>query len=375
MATSLITHLFENINTYLYYIYVLATFFQLCFFVLVFPKLIFYTQKQDDVATKDQPAVSIIICAHNEEKNLVANLRRILAQTYHSFEVVVVNDHSTDNSVAVLLEYQKEYDYLRIINNSYIKNTQGKKEALALGISAATHDVVLLTDADCAPRTRFWVRDMMATLDHNKGIVLGYSPYMEAEKTWLNRWTRFEAVYTAMQYMSFALWRFPYMGVGRNLLYRKHLYIQNEGFSAHAHIASGDDDLFVNAIANGENVAIAISPSTFVDTDAKTDWRAYFRQKRRHFTTGKHYKLGHQLLLGALAASHCGHYGALFFLLLSGTCTGNVILIYLARMSVVVGVYAFVLRRLDDRKLLPWIPVLDIGVVIYYSIFAPAIWI
>lgn len=370
-----IKDLFENIFTYIYVLYILATVCQLFFFFIMFSKLIFYKKKEQKVTSNHEPNVSVIVCAHNEEKNLATKLHRILDQSYRYFEVIVVDDHSTDNSMAVLLEYQKKYTYLRIVNNSYIKNTLGKKQALTLGIESAAHEILLLTDADCMPKSKFWIRDMVAELDHEKSMVLGFSPYTDAEQTLLNRWTRFEAVYTALQYFSFALWRFPYMGVGRNLLYHKDLYKQSNGFTSHLHLASGDDDLFVNAIANGRNVAIAVQATTFVETDAKTTWSAYFRQKRRHFTTGKHYKLGHQLLLGALATSHCGHYGGAFFLLLSGTHIETVILIYLVRMAIVFGIYASLLTRFEDRKLLPWIPVLDAGVAIYYSIFSPAIWI
>jgi glycosyltransferase involved in cell wall biosynthesis len=371
----IIADIYKNIFTYIYYIYILATVFQLLFFFFVFSKFLFYKKTESQSDKKTAPSVSIVVCAHNEEKNLLSKLRRILAQTYHSFEVIVVDDHSTDNTASILLEYQQEYSYLRIVNNSYIKNTLGKKQALALGIEAAQYNTLLLTDADCEPESEFWIRDMVAELSDEKEIVLGYSPYMATEETLLNRWTRFEAIYTALQYFSFALWRFPYMGVGRNLLYQKHLYTQSNGFETHAHIASGDDDLFVNSIANGRNVAIAIQTTTFVNTEAKVTWSAYFRQKKRHFTTGKHYKIWHQLLLGALAASHCGHYGGAFFSLLSGTCIETVILIYLVRMTVVVYAYSHILNRFRDRSLLPWIPIMDAGIAIYYAILSPAIWI
>ena len=361
-----------------FFLFLIATLVQFGYWILVFSKLIFYKKNQKNIVpneTKSEIPVSVVICAHNEEKKLQLNLYRILTQCYHSFEVIVVDDHSVDNSLSILYELQKKFSYLRIIKNTYIKNNVGKKEALALGISAAKHDILLLTDADCIPDSEFWIRDMMAALDTEKKMVLGFSPYQKIDGQSVNIWIRFEAIYTALQYMSFAICKIPYMGVGRNLLYNKDLYIKNNGFEAHRNIVSGDDDLFVNAAANAQNVAISLAPNTFVTSAPKETWGAYIRQKRRHFTTGKHYKLSHQLLLAALAASHCGHYGGAFILLLSGSHIELIVLIYLARLMLVTIGYNFVFQRFQDPSLRFWTPILDLGVALYYAILSPAIWI
>ncbi|MFK8101357.1 MAG: glycosyltransferase, partial [Saprospiraceae bacterium] len=322
-------------------------------------------------STKEPPTVSIVICAKNEAKNLSQNLPRILNQNYHSFEVIVVNDDSTDETANILLDFQIKKPNLRIIKNyNKLNNNIGKKTALAKGIAAAKNEVLLLTDADCYPNSLEWLSEMQALLNDAKAIGLGYSPYRYYPGM-LNRLIRFETVYTAIQYFSFALAKLPYMGVGRNLIYKKQLFQQVDGFQAHRHVVSGDDDLFINQVANKNNTAITILPKTFMYSEPKRSWRAYYRQKTRHFTTGIHYKFVHKSLLAVLAISHFFHYTGGIILLLAKFSTIFVFLIYVVRMVIILIIYAAILKRFQERNLLLWIPFLDVAYLAYYIIFAP----
>lgn len=211
--------------------------------------------------------VSVIICARNEEENLRKHIYRFLNQTYRSLEIVLVLHKSSDNSLNVLSSLQRTFKHLRIVVCD--DERAGKKFALAKGIEQAKHQVLLLTDADCWPASQEWVQGMVAGMeDGQTHIVLGVAPYDEAPGP-LNKWVRFEACYTAMQYLSFALAGHPYMGVGRNLAYRKELYERSGGFHSHEHLASGDDDLFVNAVARRGKVGIRLNPRTFVFSTPK----------------------------------------------------------------------------------------------------------
>ncbi|MEN0006027.1 MAG: glycosyltransferase, partial [Bacteroidota bacterium] len=306
----------------------------------------------------------------NELENLQQNLDRFLSQSYRSFEVVVVNDHSTDGTLEYLLDNQKKYSNLVIVNLKEA-TPPGKKAALTEGIWHATHDLLLLTDADCSPRSKNWISQMQAALIDRKQIVLGYSPYLPAP-TPLNYFICFETVFTAVQYFSFALIRIPYMGVGRNLLYHRSIFERAGGFRQHAHLASGDDDLLINAVADQQNTSIILDPQTFIDSIPKRTWSGYYYQKTRHLTTGSSYKRVHQLVLGLVSASHFGHY-VLGLCLINSPLLLVVLLIYLVRMSVVWFLYARILRKLHALRLLPWIPLLDAALVLYYALFAPVL--
>jgi cellulose synthase/poly-beta-1,6-N-acetylglucosamine synthase-like glycosyltransferase len=248
----------------------------------------------------------------------------------------------------------------------------GKKFALAKGIEQAKHQVLLLTDADCVPASQDWVRGMVAGMDEDTHIVLGVAPYDEAPGP-LNKWVRFEACYTAMQYLSFALAGHPYMGVGRNLAYRKELYERAGGFRSHEHLASGDDDLFVNAVARRGKVGIRLNPRTFVYSKPKTTWQDYYRQKTRHFSTGSEYNFKDKFILSSLTMSHLLHYFLGGLLLIFKISIMFALLGYAVRMGVVLAIGSRILGKLQHRSLRVWLPILDGFLILYYLVFAPSV--
>jgi glycosyltransferase involved in cell wall biosynthesis len=344
---------------------------QLAYLLLVFSRLAYYRLPATNMdANSDHPPVSVIICARNEAENLHKNLPSVLAQEYPHFEVIVVDDNSSDKSWEILLDIKNKYPILQLIRLKE-QTLPGKKVALSRGIEAARFERLLLTDADCRPLSKHWLKIMTQALQGNKEISLGFSPY-NLHTGFLNIFIRFESIYTAIQYFSFALMKLPYMGVGRNLAYVKTLFRKHQGFTSHVHIASGDDDLFINQAANGQNTAIIIHPDAFVVSEPKRSWRSYYYQKSRHLTTGSRYRFTHQILLGALAGSHVMHYLGVL-ILLPTTYAPAVILMFLVRMGVVLSMYARILKLLRDPSLLRWIPLLDAAFTCYYLFFSPVL--
>ena len=355
----------------LFYLFIACTVIQLIYWWGVFFRLARYEETSESPINEEKK-VSIVICAHNEEENLRKNLPHILNQNYRSFELVVVNHNSSDQSGKVLAEYQGKFPYLRIVDfDNMNQSLAGKKKALERGIAEAKNNVLLLTDADCKPTTENWLKEMQNKFRGDKKIVLGFSPYRK-KKGLLNLFIRYETIYTAIQYFSFALAKMPYMGVGRNLAYHKDLFAKANGFKNHEHITSGDDDLFVNQVATSENVEISLKEETFVLSEPKETWGSFFRQKARHLTTGTAYKGKHQFFLALLSATHFGHYLLGGLLLFSQCSTWNaVILLYMVRISSVTVLHYFLLKKFREMSMLKWIPILDALLVIYYIIFAP----
>ena len=238
---------------FIYYNFLFGSITQIIFWVFFFSRLSKRKVKRVVPSHEHRP-VSIIICAKDEAENLKINLPSILSQNYSNYEVIVVNDRSTDNSLNILQVFQKDYSHLRIVNltEDNERLVKGKKFALTEGIAASAHEILLLTDADCQPVSEYWVDYMQQHLNNKKHIGLGYGPLVWKEgknNFWqklLNQLARFETTQTAIQYFSAALIGIPYMGVGRNIIYYKSLFQKNDGFKNHSHIASGDDDLFIN---------------------------------------------------------------------------------------------------------------------------------
>lgn len=361
--------MFDWILNFFIITYIAATFLQLCYWILLFAKLT-KVQLTNTVNEDTQQDISVVICAKNEEKNLYQNLPRILNQKYRSFEILLVNDNSIDNTEEVILEYKKKYSYLRIIKNSYMKKSPGKKAALSFGIDNSKHEIIAVTDADCRPATAHWLSKMEALLQGDKEIVLGYGPFFPT-KHWLNRFIRFESWIAAVQYFSYALAKIPYMGVGRNMVYRKSLYSKVDGFSSHENIASGDDDLFIREVATSNNAAISLDPDTFVYSDAQPNLHTFFRQKMRHLSTGKYYRWHHQILLGLFGASQAWHYFALFLLILSKKMLILTISLYLLRIFTVGIISARLLSIFREQFLFTSIVWLDAALALYYALAAP----
>ncbi len=358
-----------------YYSFVIGAIIQILFWALIAGRLAFYKlpiTKSNSQKIIQQP-VSVIVCAKNEATNLQKYLPLILNQDYSHFEVIVVNDRSTDESANILQNLQKKYPILQVINLPDEKRTiKGKKYALSKGIEAAKYEILLLTDADCAPINSEWITLMQAHISEKKTVGLGYGPMTEAP-SFLNIFTQWETVYTAIQYFTFALWRMPYMGVGRNLIYKKQLYKDVDGFKTHSHIASGDDDLFINQIANARNVQIILNPSTFIYSEPKTDFRSFYIQKTRHLSTASHYQLSHKILLGLLSVSLFAFHLYPFILIGLGIGVKLVILLYLTRWGFFMMNSYFILKKLKVLRLWWYLPLLDVVYLVYLVFISPAI--
>jgi poly-beta-1,6-N-acetyl-D-glucosamine synthase len=324
---------------------------------------------------KNQSGVSVILCARNEKENLTKNLPLILEQDYPNFEVIVVDDASWDGTDEVLTIFKDKYPNLRIVTiMEHVKKGEGKKFALTLGIKTAQNNILLLTDADCKPVSDKWIQYMAAPYEDSQiEMVLGYSPY-ETRSNLLNLLIRAETSLTAMLYMSFALRKKPYMGVGRNLSYTKELFFRNKGFATHYHIPSGDDDLFVRDSSTKNNVAIAISPEARMVSRPKNTFIEWFRQKKRHLFVGKYYKPEIKRSLFSFTFSHF-----LFWILIALTLIfikpwwigiGIVLLKWLATFPVVY----MATRKIGYRFLAFFLPLLDIA-YLFYGMFSGLVYL
>jgi biofilm PGA synthesis N-glycosyltransferase PgaC len=309
--------------------------------------------------------ISVVISARNEAVNLQDFLPSILEQKYPEYEVVVVNDRSWDGTYDVLEEFARQYSHLKIVQvNEGEKFIAGKKFALTMGIKAAKYDWLVFTDADCKPASDQWLMGMQQPADEHKEILLGYSPYFK-KRGLLNSLVRFETFFTAVNYLSFALTGNPYMGVGRNLAYKKSLFFKHKGFAAHMHVPSGDDDLFVNAHATKRNVAIQIHRDAQVWSEPKSSWLAYLRQKKRHIGAGKLYKPKHKFVLSAQIIVQFVFYVLVAALLFFRQTQYIAIGVFVASILIRCLVYPRLLKRLGYAGLRWWFPLLDILLFIF----------
>lgn len=332
-------------------------FIQLIYWVM-YLRAAFYKPKPSGFFNR--PPVSVIICARNERENLLENLQHFLAQQYPDFEIIVVNDNSKDDTEDVLKAFCKQYNKIKVVNVPDNERFYfSKKFALTLGIKAAQHEIVLLADADCRPISSEWIQNMVEPMLGEKEIVLGYGAYQKT-KGWLNKCIRFDTVYTALNYFSFAHAGMPYMGVGRNLCYKKSVFFRFKGFASHQHIQSGDDDLFVNQAATKRNTAICMEKNGFTLSAPKTSWGEWFFQKKRHYSAGLHYRFAHKLLLFMYPFSYL-FFLLTFTLLLYWKCLPYTLLsIFLLRFIFQMFTFRKIFSRLGDMDLVLLSPFLEL---------------
>lgn len=375
------TH-FTPVETVLLVIFFASLLIQLVYYWGFFSKLAFY--KKQPPATTEQPPVSVVIAARNEYHHLRKNLPAILKQDYPDFEVVVVNHASDDETADYLKELQNRYSHLKVITIERDLNFfHGKKFPLSIGIKSAKNEILLLTDADCRPASPFWISRMASNYNDQTEVVIGYGPYRK-EKGFLNRLIRYDTFTVALQYLSFSLAGKPYMGVGRNLSYRKSLFLKNKGFIVHYNVASGDDDLFINEVAHKENTRTELDAESFVYSEPKHLFGEWRRQKRRHLSTGKQYKQRFKFLLGIFALSAVAFYASLILLPVFAT---GLTTCYLAgggwalRLFTQAIIHHKALTRLQEKEMLLfsllWEPfhILLLSIIAFLRLFTkPAQW-
>ena len=336
---------------------------QLYYILVIHRKLVIFKGYEDDSQLLEP--VSVIICARNEIGNLKQNLVTILEQDYPDFELIIVNDCSNDGSDWYLRELSGQYKHLKIVTiNDHPRFKHGKMFALTLGIKASKNENMVFTDADCRPSSDQWLRRMQRNFNTQTEIVLGYSPY-ELKGSLLNRFIRFETFFTAVNYLSYALAGKPYMGVGRNMAYKKSLFFKGKGFASHMHILSGDDDLFVNQNANSANARIEIDFESQVWSEPKNSISAYFSQKFRHQSAGKAYKSQHKRMLSIQVLSGLFFYTFLITLIAIRAHWWIIVPFYTIRLVAQLLVYIPVLKKLKYIDLIWWMPVFDFIYYIY----------
>ncbi|TKC62630.1 glycosyltransferase [Pedobacter hiemivivus] len=309
--------------------------------------------------------LSVVICARNEAENLVKYLPTVLEQDYPDFEVIVVNDRSWDGTKDILEAFAKEYKHLKVVTvNDGSKFIAGKKFAVTMGIKAAAHEWLVFTDADCMPASSKWLYGMQHPDQDDVEIVLGYSPYIK-KRGILNALIRFETFFTAVNYLSYAIKGMPYMGVGRNMAYKKSLFFNNKGFAAHMHIPSGDDDLFVNAHAHNGNTAICIHKDAQVWSEPNISFGAYLKQKKRHFGAGKLYKPKHKFILSAQIIIQFLFYVTLVLSMCFKATLYPALGVLGLSIIIRCFVYPRILKRLNYADLRWWFPILDMLLFIF----------
>lgn len=253
-----------------------------------------------EVSTEKLPFISVIIAARNEAINLDENIGHILNQNYPEFEVIVVDNDSSDSSGNVLNKWMAQDSRLKAVSYANDPSRKGKKDAISFGINQALGDYLVFTDADCKPHTNQWLLRFGVAFANQYDLVLGSGLFFK-RSSWTNALCRMDSMRILALYLTAAAFSKPYMGVARSMGYTKSLFNAVHGFSAHSHIQSGDDDLFIQSLP--ASVKSIVIPSALTLSEAPKDMVSWFQQKKRHLSTGANYPSATLMYLGTIDIS------------------------------------------------------------------------
>ncbi len=354
------------------YILSITLFVQFFYYLFFYSRILFYNASSNSTIVAQHVSITLIVCAHNELENLKRLIPKLLNQNYHDFEILVMDDRSDDGSFDYFTNLYREEPKFRMLRISSVETGKNpKKNALTKAIEASKKDYILLTDADCLPVSTEWIASMSSNLSQLKQIVVGYSPYT-FKNGFLNKLIQFETLFTAVHYFSFAMAGIPYMAVGRNVLYKKYLFVKNKGFSSHENTTGGDDDLFIRDVATKENVAWSLSKESYVYSNPKENWKEWFTQKRRHLSVGVHYKWKHKILLGVQLLAHIGFY--LMFAVVFVTHTEAALLFLMIRSLGFMLIFVLIARKLDSTNNWVWLLlIIDVVFIFTYLLITASI--
>lgn len=371
-----ITFFPDRLSFYVLIVFVAALLVQLCVHWIRFSRLAFTKRRPHAKLDSDLEPVSVVVCARDAYERLTELLPALLSQDYPDFEVVVVNDCSDDETGTYLEDLERKESRIKPVQlRQHLNFFNGKKFPLSMGIKSASHDLLVLTDADCLPTSNQWLRSVVGCYGEGTEVVVGYAPFVRS-KGLLNLLVRFNAVQQALLYLSAALAGRPYAGVGKNLSYRQRLFFRQKGFTSHYTMEAGDDDLFVSQAATRKNTGVHIDADNTVACAAPSSFGAWTRQQTmRYSTLGLHRRgpralavlhYGSQLVFyaslialcllpPAFALSYEIPYAAYYFPVLG--------VLFLLRYVSQLFIYRGASRRLGERGLLP-------GLILWDCIFA-----
>ena len=319
---------------------------EMIYFLGTYSKVYRASKKGSSKQPDDEcPPISVIIVTKDSGEALKNNLPVILEQDYPFFEVIVVNDESAGEDEDTLKLLEKKYSnlYHTFIPKSarYIST---KKLGILMGLKASKYKWIVVTDPYSCPMSKNWLRALSKNFSSETEIVLGYSGYT-SNKTPFARHIIADNLLNSMRYLGRALEGNTYMGIGHNIAYRKDTYELHKGFCNQLNLKRGEDDLFVNSVANERNTKVALDPDSFVRMPIPPFKRIWKEEKTSYAVTGSYYK-GFSKTLNSIETWACclAHLSAIGGITMSiiekqWILTGFIALCWLLRMIVVFVVF------------------------------------
>lgn len=368
---------YNSLSFILLIVFGISLLIQLCYHWGMFSRVAFFKKKGRPKLNEELEPVSVVICARNEYDYLAELVPVLLSQDYPDYEIVIVNDCSDDETEEYLKEFTRHETIVKPVQlKQHLNFFNGKKFPLSMGIKSAKNDIIVLTDCNCMPTNDQWLRSIVNQYKNNTEIVIGYSPYVQ-KKSFLNRIIRFDALQQGLLYLSAAMSGHPFMGIGKNLSYRKELFFRSKGFISHYTTSVGDDDLFINQTATKKNTEVLIDAENAIYTTPTNSFKFWMHQKSSRYSTVSKYNPKTRAMLSLFYASQFLFYATFIALLClkpAFTIASSavfyipiLVFFFLLRLGTQFIIYHNASKRLGEKGLVPGLLAYDF----FFAFFSP----
>ena len=303
---------------------------QVLYSLILFRKPQAFEKKREErnIDEAELPGISVIITSKNNSFELEKNLPYFLNQNYPVYEVIVVNSGSTDDTDVVLKAAEQNYSQLY---HTFIPagsdEVNEKKLAITLGVKAAKYDIVLFSESYCRPTSNNWIREFGKEFTKGKDILLGYSRVVFTNRVRLGNFIRYDNLIHHLKFLSMSIAGKPFMGIGRNMAYKKELFFENKGLSSVLGIDGGEDDLYINRISSRKNTEVLLSRDSITETDSVDGFLTWRSIKSKYLYTKQFYKGPANFILGFETITKHLFYLILLFSIVASIYFSNYILL------------------------------------------------
>jgi cellulose synthase/poly-beta-1,6-N-acetylglucosamine synthase-like glycosyltransferase len=227
--------------------------------------------------------ISIIIPFRNEEENIINNLKSIEAQDYpaEKYEVIYVNDSSTDNTLKILRGAIKQENIKLITVENTFNQTAHKKRAVKFGIENSSGEIIVTTDADCT-HERNWLKTLLSTFEKDTAFVSGPVEFVSG-KSFFSKLQEIEFAGLILVGAGLIGNNKPVTCNAANIAYRKNVYQDLNGFEDQLHLSSGDDELLMQKIHKSKKyeVRFCLNRNAVVKTKPLNSFIQFYHQRKR----------------------------------------------------------------------------------------------
>lgn len=341
----------------LFYLFITIVVIQILYHLFVFGSL---NLNKKQTHKPHATPVSLIVYIENNQEQLKNFLPALKNQIHPTFEIILVNNASYDESLEILKEFTQTTPNTRIVNVENNESFWGNKRyALTLGIKVAKYDHLLFCEPEAVPDSAMWINNMTSKFTNSKSIVLGHQRILPIKNSFWNKLTRFNNASWAAYNFSFASLGKPLYGNNQNLAYKKEEFYKVNGFINQMNQYRGEDYYFTNTIASSKNTDTSLAKTSFTASQTKPGFDSWIKELKTQSNLFSKLKFTTKIKVYLYSITKVPYF-ILMTVLLSYLYNWEIVLALFLARSLIVLLYSHkFLKHFQEKDLSLWFPVLE----------------